>query len=47
MPKLPKRGERTKKALSRKQKKIARVAKPRKKITAADLKKLRARKKKK
>jgi|TARA_Y100000592_G_C5342342_1_gene254853 hypothetical protein len=47
MPKLPKRGRRTKKALSPKQKKLARVAKPRNKITAADLKKLRAKKKRK
>ena len=40
MPKLPKRGERTAKAkkLSPAQKKIARVAKPRKAITGADFK---------
>tara|TARA_R100001230_G_C5518640_1_gene56620 strand:- start:244 stop:408 length:165 start_codon:yes stop_codon:yes gene_type:complete len=46
MRKLPKRGERTKKAksLTPKQKKIARAAKPRKKITGADFTALRKKK---
>jgi hypothetical protein len=46
MRKLPKRGERTKKAkkLTPKQKKIASAAKPRKKITGADFAALRKKK---
>tara|TARA_R110000823_G_scaffold239730_3_gene364886 strand:+ start:1247 stop:1423 length:177 start_codon:yes stop_codon:yes gene_type:complete len=49
MPNLPKRGERTAKAkkakkLSPAQKKIARVAKPRKAITGADFKGMKKRK---
>jgi hypothetical protein len=49
MRKLPKRGERTAsakkaKSLTPKQKKIARAAKPRKKITGADFTALRKRK---
>ena len=46
MRKLPKRGERTKKAkaLTPKQKKIARAAKPRKKITGADFTAMRKKK---